>query len=197
MTRPLDPAALLPELVTTSTNDEDRAEIAELLAEFSAITASEAAEAEVVAGRTRLLNAVGAGSERFAPFFDRLLEFFDMTADALREVFARAERASEWVPGPIPTISLLHFAGGPSVAGLDTGFVKFAKGSVFPTHHHGGSERVLVIAGSCHDHEQRLFVPGDRHDMAAGTEHSLHMSPDEDVWLAVIIAGEISFVGAP
>jgi anti-sigma factor ChrR (cupin superfamily) len=83
------------------------------------------------------------------------------------------------------------------VAGLDTGFVKLKKGMPFPPHRHMGSERVLILAGSYQDHEQRYFGPGDFHDMSEGTEHSLQMSADEDVLLAVIMTGEIQVVGAP
>lgn len=199
MTRPFDPSSLLPELVVESTADEERAEIAELLAQLAAATAAEVEieAAELAAVRARLLSSVASVSERFAPFFTRLLEFFELKAEALHEVFARAERESEWEPGPAPWISLLHFAGGPSLAGLDTGFVKFKKGSVFPPHRHAGRERVLILSGGYHDNEQRFFGPGDVHDMAIGTEHALQMTSDEDVWLAVIIEGEVQVLGAP
>ncbi len=195
--RPFDPSALVPEFVADSASEAERAELAELFAELSAVAASELAATELAAGRERLLAAVNPLSERFAPFFDRLLAFFDLNAAALREVFARAERESEWEPGPLPWVSLLHFAGGPSVAGLDTGFVRFAKGSVFPPHRHTGLERVLILSGGYYDNEQRFYGPGAHHDMVVGSEHSLKMSADEDVWLAVIIEGEIQVVGAP
>jgi len=197
VTRPLDPGALVPEFALESATPADRAELSELFAELSAITACEIAPADLAAGRTRLLGTVGSVSERFAPFVDRLRAFFDLSAEALREVLARAERESEWEPGPLPWISLLHFEGGPRVAGLDTGFVRFEKGSVFPPHRHTGFERVLILSGGYYDHEQRFYGPGDRHDMVADSEHALQMSTDEDVWLAVIVEGEIQVVGAP
>jgi quercetin dioxygenase-like cupin family protein len=126
-----------------------------------------------------------------------LTAFFDLSVDALRDVFSRAERDSEWEQGPLPWVSLFHFEGGPAVAGLDTGFVKLKKGMPFPPHRHMGSERVLILEGSYRDHEQRYYGPGDSHDMTEGTEHSLQMSAEEDVLLAVIMSGEIQVVGAP
>ena len=143
-----------------------------------------------------MLDATAQGGERFAPFFGKLSNFFDLSVEALRDVFARAERESEWQPGPLPWVSLFHFAGGPALAGLDTGFVRLKKGMPFPPHRHLGSERVLILEGSYRDHEQRSYGPGDFHDMAEGTEHSLQMSADEDVLLAVILTGEIEVVAA-
>ncbi len=82
------------------------------------------------------------------------------------------------------------------MAGLDTGLVRLKKGMPFPRHRHVGAERVLILEGSYRDHEQRLYAPGDFHDMAAGTEHALQMSADEDVLLAVILSAEIEVVEA-
>ena len=195
--RPFAPSTLVPEFAHESASEAERAELAQLFAELSALAASEVDPSELAQGRARLLGAVSTVGERFAPFFERLLAFFELPAAAMREVLARAERESEWEPGPAPWISLLHFAGGPSLAGFDTGFVKFQKGTVFPPHRHTGRERVLILSGGYHDHEQRFYGPGDVHDMALGTEHALQMAADEDVWLAVIIEGEIQVVGAP
>jgi hypothetical protein len=196
--RPFDLNAVLPEFAAEHASAESAdAELAELLAELSVVSASDVSESEVDRGRARLLGAVAESGERFAPLFHKLTKFFDLSVDALREVFVRAGRESEWEQGPLPWVSLFHFAGGPAVAGLDTGFVKLKKGMPFPPHRHMGSERVLILEGSYKDHEQRYFGPGDFHDMSEGTEHSLQMSADEDVLLAVIMTGEIQVVGAP
>jgi hypothetical protein len=196
--RPFDLEAVLPEFAAEHASAESaEAELAELLAELSVVSASDVSTNEVDRGRARLLDAVAESGERFAPLFDKLTKFFDLSVDALRDVFVRAGRESEWEQGPLPWVSLLHFAGGPALAGLDTGFVKLKKGMPFPPHRHMGSERVLILAGSYQDHEQRYFGPGDFHDMSEGTEHSLQMSADEDVLLAVILTGEIQVVGAP
>jgi hypothetical protein len=194
--RALDPESVLPEFAAEQAQGETaRAELAELLAELSVASASSVAASELERGRARLLGAVAQSSERFAPLFGKLTKFFDLSAEALREVFVRAERESEWQQGPLPWVSLFHLDGGPAVAGLDTGFVKLKKGMPFPHHRHMGSERVLILEGGYHDHEQRYYGPGDFHDMAQGTEHALQMSADVDVLLAVIMTGEIQVVG--
>jgi len=197
VTRAFDLSASVPEFAAEAAERVQPAELSELLAELSVLALSEITPSEIAAGRARLLHAVSSTSERLTPFLDRLRAFFDLGADALREIFARAERESEWEPGPLPWVSLLHFSGGPSVAGFDTGFVRLKQGSVFPPHRHTGLERVLILSGSYRDHEQRRYGPGDRHDMSTGSEHALYISPDEDVWLAVILEGQIQVVGVP
>jgi len=198
--RPFDltRSGVLPDFAAEQASGEAaQAELAALLAELSLVSASDVSPRELAEGRARLLGAVGQSGERFAPLFDKLTKFFDLSVDALRDVFVRAGRDSEWEQGPLPWVSLFHFAGGPAVAGLDTGFVRLKKGMPFPPHRHTGSERVLILEGSYQDHEQRRFGPGDFHEMQQGTEHSLQMFADEDVLLAVILTGEIQVVGAP
>jgi quercetin dioxygenase-like cupin family protein len=186
---------LLPEFVSEHAPGEAaEVELAELFAELSVVAASAVSPSELAQGRARLLGAVSQSAERFAPLFEKLTKFFDLSAEALRAVFARSEQESEWQPGPLPWVSLLHLQGGPAIAGLDTGLVRLKKGMPFPRHRHLGNERVLILEGSYQDHEGRLYGPGDFHDMAQSTEHALQMSADEDVLLAVILSGEIEIV---
>src|SRR5450432_2959110 len=196
--RPFDLNAVLPEFAAEhASGSAAEAELAELLAELSVVSARDVSPSEIEHGRARLLGAIAHSSSSFAPLFDTLSKFFDLSVEALQGVLARAERESEWQPGPLPWVSLFHFSGGAAVAGLDTGFVRLKKGMPFPPHRHTGSERVLILEGSYQDHEQRRFGPGDFHEMQQGTEHSLQMFADEDVLLAVILTGEIQVVGAP
>jgi hypothetical protein len=200
--RPFDLSVVLPEFAAESPAANGagaEAELAELLAELSAVSlesTGEMASSEVDRGRARLLATVAQGPERLAPFFDQLAKFFDLSVQALREVLTRAERDSEWQPGPLPWVSLFHLEGGPAVAGLDTGFVRLKKGMPFPPHRHKGSERVIILEGGYHDHEGRFYGPGDSHDMTEGTQHALQMVADRDVLLAVILTNEIEVVAA-
>jgi quercetin dioxygenase-like cupin family protein len=191
--KPFTPKSLLPEFAAEhATSDTERAELAELFARLAALPVAD--PADLVRGRARLLSAVAESGERFAPLFDKLTRFFDLSAEALRSIFARAAAEAEWEPGPLPGVSLFHFQGGPAVAGLDTGFVRLKQGMPFPRHRHSGNERVLILEGGYFDHEQRWFGPGDVHDMSEGTQHSLQMNADRDVLLAVIMAGPIEVV---
>jgi len=191
--KPFTPNELLPEFVVEHAgNEAERGQLAELFAELAALP--EAEPPDLASGRARLLHTVARSEERFAPLFDKLTRFFDLSAEALRSVFARAANEAEWEPGPLPWVSLFHFQGGPAVAGFDTGFVRFKKGMPFPPHRHVGGERVLILEGGYFDHEQRWYGPGDFHDMTDGTQHSLLMNPDRDVLLAVVLAGQIEVV---
>lgn len=197
MDEPLTPAAVLPEFAAEhAATDAQRTALAETFAKLSALGEREAEANGLARGRARLLAAVSETSERFVPLFGKLTQFFDLSADALRTEFARAADEKEWEQGPLPWVSLFHFAGGPAVAGLDTGLVRLKKGMPFPPHRHSAMERVIILEGGYHDHEQRWFGPGDLHVMTEGTEHALHMTADQDVLLAVILSGEIQVVGA-
>ncbi|HEY3252550.1 MAG TPA: cupin domain-containing protein [Polyangiaceae bacterium] len=191
--KPFTPSSELPEFAADQAGSErERSELAELFARLGALPAAD--PASLSQGRARLLAAVAQSEERFAPLFGKLTAFFDLSAEALRAVFARAANEADWEPGPVPWVSVFHFQGGPTLAGLDTGFVRFKKGTPFPEHRHLGHERVLILDGGYFDHERRWYGPGDFHDMPEGTQHSLQMNADQDVLLAVILSGEIEIV---
>jgi len=202
--RPLVPGSELPEFVhELAPNEILQGELSELLASLSALAPAESDQAGLARGRARLLKAVGQGAEhpardleasRFEPLFGKLTQFFDLNVAALRAVFARAEQDSEWQPGPLPWVSLFHLEGGPAVAGLDTGLVRFKKGMPFPRHRHVGPERVLVLEGGYFD-DQRWYGPGDLHLMEDGTEHALQIGTEQDLLVAVILVADIEVLG--
>ncbi|HYP97908.1 MAG TPA: cupin domain-containing protein [Polyangiaceae bacterium] len=191
--KPLFPGSELPDFASEQADSEaDRQALAECFARLSALVKPD--RASLAHGRARLLATISQSEERYAPLFDKLTRFFDLNADALRAIFVRAANEADWEPGPVPGVTLFHFQGGPAVAGLDTGFVRFRKGLPFPTHRHLGQERLLVLDGGYFDHEQRWYGPGDLHEMSEGTEHALQMHADGDVLVAVVMAGQIEVV---
>jgi quercetin dioxygenase-like cupin family protein len=189
------PSLLPGYVVEHALSETERNELSEWFASLS-VFAEARDESALSRGKARLLASVNAPRERFAPLFKELSSFFDLSAEALRNVFERAADATEWQPGPLPWVSLFHLQGGPSLAGLDTGLVRLKKGMPFPPHRHTDSERVLILEGGYHDSAGHWYGPGDLHAMNAGTEHSLQMSADKDVLLAVILSGEIQVLGA-
>ncbi|HKO51207.1 MAG TPA: cupin domain-containing protein [Polyangiaceae bacterium] len=191
--KPLTPISELPEFATEHAHsDAERSELAELFARLGA--SPEPEQASLAQGRARLLAAVARSDERFSPLFGKLTAFLDLSAEALRSLFARAANEADWEQGPLPWVSLFHFQGGPAVAGFDTGFVRLKRGMPFPPHRHLGHERVLILEGGYFDHEQRWYGPGDFHDMGEGSQHSLQMNAVQDVLLAVVMGGQIEIV---
>jgi quercetin dioxygenase-like cupin family protein len=160
-------------------------------------TALPAATGSLAAGRARLLTALVEPAERYAPLYRKLVELFDLPVAELRRIFERAVAPAEWQPGPLPWVSLLHFAGGPRVATADTGLVRLKAGSVFPRHRHQGTESVLVVDGCYEDETGRVYRAGDLHPMEPGSEHRLHVSKDGDVLLAVVLHADITLLETP
>ena len=184
----------LPEFAADlATGAASESELAELLVQLAEL--EEPDSADLSGGRARLLASVSDSAERYAPFFDKLAKFFDLSVDGIRAVFARAANEGEWQPGPLPWVSLFHLQGGPALAGLDTGFVRLKKGMPFPRHRHLGPEHVLILEGGYFDHDQRWYGPGDFHYMEDATEHSLQMGAEEDVYLAIIIREQPEVLG--
>ncbi|HET9624256.1 MAG TPA: hypothetical protein VFP84_22940 [Kofleriaceae bacterium] len=127
---------------------------------------------------TRLMASVGGG--RFEAFSARMARLFDVTVDRARELLGLIERPASWVV-QIPGIALVHFDGGPAVAGADCGFVRMSPGAVFPPHGHLGEESVTILTGRVHDVTNNvMYGPGDECIQAEGTQHYLVCVGDED-----------------
>jgi hypothetical protein len=122
--------------------------------------------------RDRLLAATASGAERWAPFVAELSRAFQLGRDAMRAVLERAQRLSEWEPGPIPGSDLFHFDGGPALAGVDCGLVRYPAGFEHPLHVHDGDELTFVLSGGLTDSSGRVLGPGDALQMPAGSQHA-------------------------
>jgi quercetin dioxygenase-like cupin family protein len=141
--------------------------------------------------RERLLATVARPRLRFAPLFASLSELFDLDDTDLAALFERAALPAAWASSAVPGAQLLHLAGGPRVATADNGLVRIDAGARFPHHRHLGQERVLVLEGGYRDEPSgRLYLPGDWHEMPAGTTHAYTALPDQPLLLAVsLLAG--------
>lgn len=140
--------------------------------------------------RSRLLAAVEA--DRFGPFVARLAELFDLARDRMRAVLQQIDQAASWEAGPVPGLELIHFQGGPSVAGADTGFVRLPAGFTFPYHRHKGNERVFVLEGEFTDLvTNEVHRPGELVFRGAGSEHAFVVGKDRDLIFAVVL--EVGF----
>lgn len=145
--------------------------------------------------RARLLETVARSDERYAPFWQRLGEMFDLPLDKMRRVLTDLHSPERWQPAPIPGVSLLHFDGGPQVAAADCGLVRLEPGTPFPEHSHLGRELVLVLAGGYREHTGKTYTPGDAHEMQPGTAHSLRADAEHGCLFAVLLRDGIEIQG--
>lgn len=145
--------------------------------------------------RNRLLSALSTG-DRFAPFVQDLARDFDLSVERIRELCGQIDQPSAWEAGPLPGISVMHFAGGPNVIAPDTGFVRLPRGLEFPYHRHVGHEINYVLEGAMRDGDGSLYLPGEAIVMTPGTEHQFSIPGDADALIAVVQAG-FDFVPKP
>jgi anti-sigma factor ChrR (cupin superfamily) len=140
--------------------------------------------------RARLLDDVRRAPLRYAPFYDRLKDLFDLDEPALLAVLERSLEPSAWEPY-MPGAHAFHLQAGPLVAGADAGLVRMKAGLVFPSHVHLGDETALVLEGSYRESTGRVYQAGDVHAMAAGSRHAYDVLPGSPLVFAVVLHGGI------
>jgi quercetin dioxygenase-like cupin family protein len=136
--------------------------------------------------RARVLASVRAET-RYEGFAARTARLFDLSVEAVRELFAKiAGVASEpWYDGGTGT-RLMNFTAGPALADAHCGLVHIAPGGAFAYHRHVGEELGVLLQGTLEDSHGSVWHPGDVLSAAAGTEHSLHNRGSEPV---IFVAG--------
>jgi putative transcriptional regulator len=187
----------LPELALGTLPDAERdalrAEVAaspELQRELELLTEALARTAEALpplapspAARARLLESL-SGPDRFRPFFAELARRFDLTVEAVRGLLARIDHPAAWEGSAVPWVKLIHFEGGPALAGADAGFVRVGAGTRFPRHAHQGRELAFVLEGRMIQ-GARTFGPGDIDDVGTETVHDYVVGPEADLVVMV------------
>ncbi len=166
---------------------ELRAELVEVERVCGSLALSLDPVAPSAATRDRLLGAIAAGTERFAPFVERLCDMYDLEAGRIRELLgAIDDPAANWRDELCEGFSALHFRGGPREATADCGLVRLKPGMLFPLHRHLGEESALVLQGSFRDlPSNRVYRAGDYGAMPANSTHAYTNHTDEDCIVAV------------
>jgi anti-sigma factor ChrR (cupin superfamily) len=137
----------------------------------------------------RLMLEVAEPPLRYAPFFERLSELWDLPESDVRGLLERSRDKRNWRKAPLPGLELIAIHGGPRIQGTESYLARFAPGMTFPPHSHFGHEDVLILEGSYTDHEGKLFRSGDVHTMEAGGAHSFTIGPDEPCVAAAVHHG--------
>ncbi len=138
---------------------------------------------------SRLEGTVSKPPYRYAPFFSRAAELFDLSEDAVMAELARLEDPKVWTFAGLPGIHHASVRGGPRVKSAETLFVRFKPGVHFPRHQHTGVERVLVLEGSYEDSHGVQHLPGELREWPSGTEHSFKVHPGEPCIFASVVFG--------
>jgi hypothetical protein len=177
---------------------ELRAEAAEVREAFGQLASALPQPAPPPNVKQRLMAAV-AGEEKYSPFAIPLARYFDLAVEKVRELlkWAQDPKTTEWLPGPLPGITLLDFDGGPRVATADVGFVRLPRGLHFPWHRHPGYEINFIIEGSIRDYDGRIYGPGEAVEKAAGSQHEFWVGEDQDLLIAVIIEQGFEIIPKP
>jgi anti-sigma factor ChrR (cupin superfamily) len=162
--------------------DDERAAVSELhqlLEPFSPASAL----------ATRLALEIEALPLRYAPFYRRLGEVWDLPVEAVVSVLERARSPEAWRKTALPGLRLLDVEGGERVHGADVHLVRFSPGMRFPKHRHPGDEALFVLEGSYRDSSGRVVGPGDLHAMPAGSEHGFVVARSEPCVAASVQRG--------
>jgi quercetin dioxygenase-like cupin family protein len=137
----------------------------------------------------RLLSAVAQPPQRYAPFFGRLAELFDLSEDVVVAHCARLADPSVWRFAGLPGIKNVMVEGGPRVEGAEVLFARFAPGLRFPRHVHTALERVLVLEGSYEDSEGVVHRAGELLEWQPGTRHGFRVGREEPCIAATVVYG--------
>jgi anti-sigma factor ChrR (cupin superfamily) len=141
------------------------------------------------AARARLLDALEQRPLRYAPFYARVAELFDLPEAAIERELARLGDPRTWQFAGLPGIHNVAVQGGPRVQSAETLFVRFAPGTYFPQHQHTGLERVFVLEGSYTDSHGVEHRQGELREWAAGTDHSFKVGQSETCIFASVVFG--------
>jgi hypothetical protein len=137
----------------------------------------------------RLERTVVGPPHRYAPFFNRAAELFDLSEDAVIVQLARLQNARQWRWSGFPGGSMLIVRGGPAVSSGIASLFRIDAGGHFPRHQHLGKERVLVLEGSYVDSHGMVQRAGELREWPAGTEHDLKVEGSSPCIFACVAVG--------
>jgi anti-sigma factor ChrR (cupin superfamily) len=143
----------------------------------------------------RLMAEVDALPMRYAPFFDRLAELFDLSESDIEALLEKARDERSWQRTLLPGVRRFELRPGPRLRGAEAYLMRFSPGLTFPAHRHRGSESLFVLEGSYVDTSGTRVGPGDRQEMPAGSEHTLRVQKGGPC-VAAVVSGGIEFTGA-
>lgn len=137
----------------------------------------------------QILSSIERPPTRYAPFYARIAELFDLSEDAAVAQCARLAAPDAWRFAGLPGVRNVMVEGGPRVKGAEVMFARLAPGLRFPRHKHTGTERVLVLEGSYIDSDGFEYGAGQLRVWEAGTVHGICISSAEPCVVAAVVHG--------
>lgn len=144
----------------------------------------------------RLQSAVATPPQRYAPFYDRVAELFDLPKEAVVAELARLAAPNAWRFAGLPGVRNVAVQAGPRTTGAETVFARFDPGTRFPRHRHTGVETVLVLEGEYEDSQGIVHGAGELRSWQAGTNHGFRVSTRAPCIIASVVYGR-EFEAAP
>ena len=142
-------------------------------------------------GAERLARAVSELPLRYAPFFGRLGELWQIPEEQVLSELTRARDPQTWALTWLRGVKTFDVR---ASAEARSRLLCFAAGVRFPKHRHRAPERVLVLEGSYVDSTGCEVSAGEEQLMPAGSEHQLQVLGERDCIAAVSESG-IEFTG--
>lgn len=146
--------------------------------------------------RARILNTVRQET-RFSGFVERLCDFFDLDRKTVEKHLSSLNQISSetWQINTFPGTHLLHFEGGPHIAGnADCGLVYIEPGKMIAAHRHLGDEWSFVLQGQMKEINGRIYHPGDCMHRSAGSVHALQSIGEKPLIFAAVLIEGLEFV---
>jgi anti-sigma factor ChrR (cupin superfamily) len=137
----------------------------------------------------RLQATIALPPQRYAPFFSRLAELFDLSEVDVIAQCARLAEPGVWRFAGLPGVRNVQVPGGPRVQGAEVVFARFTPGLYFPAHAHTGLERVLVLEGSYEDSHGVVHRAGELREWQPGSAHAFRVSKQEPCIFASVVFG--------
>jgi hypothetical protein len=157
-------------------------------AQANEIIASIALALPPIAPRPQLRARLLAGAEgkgRLARWAEPLAKFFDFGLEKARSLLDAVDVPAAWEDDAVPGLALIHFEGGPALAGADCGLIRFPAGIDWPLHKHLGDEQMFVLEGGFVEDSGQEFRAGAILRKPAGSQHAFTIMPERDCVCAV------------
>lgn len=137
----------------------------------------------------RLMAEVESLPLRYAPFFDRLAELFDLSESEVEALLARARDERLWRRTVFPGVRRLKVRAGPALRDAEVYLMRFEPGLRIALHRHRGVETSFVLEGGYVDTHGTRVGPGERQDMPDGSQHGLTVDAAGPCVAAVVTRG--------